>query len=124
EAVDPDQIERQIAPEDVAVLNGLGRYLAQPLGEPLDCKTCMFVNSPDEHFIIDALPEHRHVIVAAGFSGHGYKFCAAIGEILADLSTAGRTPHDTDLFKLSRATLAQPSPFPAAARDGGDLAPR
>ena len=65
-------------------------------------KTCMFVNSPDEHFIIDVLPEHRHVVVAAGFSGHGYKFCAGIGEILADLSMNGVTAHDTHLFRLSR----------------------
>jgi sarcosine oxidase len=122
EAVDPDRIDRQIAPEDVAVLNGLGRYLAQPLGEPLACKTCMFVNSPDEHFIIDALPEHAHVIVAAGFSGHGYKFCAAIGEILADLARDGTTPHDTHLFKLSRSALEQAKLEPAGAGAGGGLA--
>jgi sarcosine oxidase len=124
EAVDPDRIDRQIVPEDIAVLNSLSRYLAQPLGTPLACKTCMFVNSPDEHFIIDALPEHPHVIVAAGFSGHGYKFCAAIGEILADLSSNGTTPHDTHLFRLSRAALNQPSPDAAGARDGAGLARR
>jgi glycine/D-amino acid oxidase-like deaminating enzyme len=65
----------------------------------------MFVNSPDEHFIVDVLPDHRNVVVAAGFSGHGFKFCAAIGEILADLATHGKTPHDTRLFKLSRSAL-------------------
>jgi sarcosine oxidase len=119
EVVDPDSIERQIADEDVAVLTGLGRYLAQPMGAPLACKTCMFVNSPDEHFIVDQLPEHRHVVVAAGFSGHGYKFCAAIGEILADLATAGTTLHDTQLFKLSRPALQQPAPS-AAPADGGE----
>jgi sarcosine oxidase len=66
----------------------------------------MFVNSPDEHFIVDTLPEHRNVAVAAGFSGHGYKFCSGMGEILADLAMHGETPHDTQLFRLSRPALA------------------
>jgi sarcosine oxidase len=122
EAVDPDSIDRHIAPEDIAVLTAFGRYLAQPMGAPVGCKTCMFVNSPDEHFIIDALPEHPHVIVAAGFSGHGYKFCAAIGEILADLSSEGTTAHDTHLFRLSRAALHQPAPTTPDASGGEGLA--
>ena len=40
--------------------------------------------------------------VAAGFSGHGYKFCSVIGEIMADLATDGRTQHDIGLFRLDR----------------------
>ena len=78
---------------------------AAPLGPPRSCKTCMFVNSPDEHFIVDVLPGHRNVVVAAGFSGHGYKFCAGLGEILADLATRGATAHDIDLFRLGRPSL-------------------
>jgi glycine/D-amino acid oxidase-like deaminating enzyme len=62
----------------------------------------MFVNSPDEHFIVDTLPEHGNVVVAAGFSGHGYKFCSGIGEVLADLAMHGATPQDTRLFSLDR----------------------
>jgi sarcosine oxidase len=102
ENVDPDLIDRLVTPADKAVLTWLDRYLSNPLGQPVGFKTCMFVNSPDEHFIIDVLPEHRNVVVAAGFSGHGYKFCAGIGEILADLSINGVTAHDTHLFRLSR----------------------
>jgi sarcosine oxidase len=80
------------------------------MGPPVGFKTCMFVNSPDEHFIIDALPEHQNVVVAAGFSGHGYKFCSGIGEILADLVMYGATSHDTRLFSLSRPALATAMP--------------
>ncbi len=105
ENVEPDAIDRRILPEDEAVLRWIGRYLAQPMGAPVGFKTCMFVNSPDEHFIVDLLPGHRNVAVAAGFSGHGYKFCSGIGEILADLAMHGATPHDTRLFSLAR--LAQ-----------------
>jgi sarcosine oxidase len=107
ERVDPDAIDRRIAAEDVMVLGEVESYLSAPLGPPLSCKTCMFVNSPDEHFIVDLLPGHRNVVVAAGFSGHGFKFCSGLGEILADLATSGATAHDTDLFRLSRPQLAR-----------------
>jgi sarcosine oxidase len=103
--VDPDTIDRHITPADEDVLTWAGRYLARPMGSPVSFKTCMFVNSPDEHFILDVLPEQRNVVVAAGFSGHGFKFCSGIGEILADLAMHGATKHDTRLFSLAR--LAQ-----------------
>ncbi len=109
ENVDPDTIDRQITPQDAATLTWAERYLAKPMGQPVTFKTCMFVNTPDEHFIVDILPEHRNVAVAAGFSGHGYKFCSGIGEILADLSMHGETPHDTRLFRLSRPALTEAS---------------
>ena len=106
EDVDPDAIDRRITAADEAVLTWIGRYLATPMGTGVAFKTCMFVNSPDGQFILDTLPEHRNVAVAAGFSGHGYKFCSGIGAILADLAMHGATPHDTGLFKLSRPALA------------------
>ena len=58
--------------------------------------------TPDKHFIIDQHPEHQHVVFGAGFSGHGFKFSTLIGQILADLTLSGSTPHDISLFKLSR----------------------
>jgi glycine/D-amino acid oxidase-like deaminating enzyme len=64
----------------------------------------MLVNSPDD-FIVDVLPEAPNVVVAAGFSGHGYKFCSGIGEILADLVCRGTTAHDIEAFRLARPAL-------------------
>lgn len=52
---------------------------------------CMYTMSPDEHFIIDRHPEHANVLVAAGFSGHGFKFAPLVGSVLADLAVEGRT---------------------------------
>jgi glycine/D-amino acid oxidase-like deaminating enzyme len=62
----------------------------------------MFTNSPDEHFILDMHPETPRVAIAAGFSGHGFKFCSVIGEIMADLVTGGGTRHNIAPFRLSR----------------------
>jgi sarcosine oxidase len=121
QTVDADSIDRDIVPEDIAVLTALEVYLAEPMGAPRLAKTCMFVNSPDEHFIIDVLPQHPEVVIAAGFSGHGYKFCAAIGEIVADLSLNGHSPHDTHLFRLDRPALRAPA---AAAASSAQAASR
>jgi sarcosine oxidase len=114
EDVDPDAVDRRIAAADEAVLRWIGRYLSGPMGAGVSFKTCMFVNSPDGQFIVDTLPGQRNVAVAAGFSGHGYKFCSGIGEILADLAIDGATPHDIGLFSLSRPALT--------GRKGSDLA--
>ncbi|GAA3313206.1 hypothetical protein GCM10020331_002780 [Ectobacillus funiculus] len=50
----------------------------------------MYTNTPDEHFVISAHPDYPQVAVAAGFSGHGFKFASVVGEILADLVIDGK----------------------------------
>ena len=65
-------------------------------------KTCLFTNSPDEHFIIGLHPEHPQVSFAAGFSGHGFKFCSVVGEIMAELAIQQETRHDIRLFAPRR----------------------
>jgi sarcosine oxidase len=65
-------------------------------------KSCLFTNSPDRHFILDLHPEHPEVAIAAGFSGHGYKFCSVVGEVMADLAQRGETRHDIEFFRLKR----------------------
>ena len=64
--------------------------------------SCLYTNTPDEHFIIDTLPGNPEVIVASPCSGHGFKFASVIGEILADLAT-GKTPRfDLAMFRIDR----------------------
>ena len=65
-------------------------------------ETCLFTNSPDEHFVIDRHPESPAVIVVSPCSGHGFKFCSVVGEILTQLALDGRTTLDTTMFRLAR----------------------
>jgi glycine/D-amino acid oxidase-like deaminating enzyme len=51
-------------------------------GKVLDATTCLYSSTPDEDFVIDLVPANPNVVFAAGFSGHGYKFAPAIGELL------------------------------------------
>jgi sarcosine oxidase len=103
ESGDPDGISREPTIEDEARLRELAaRYLPEGTGPTVALKTCLFELSPDEHFLIDRHPESDAVVVAAGFSGHGYKFCSVVGEVLADLVIDGSTQHDIGLFRLDR----------------------
>ena len=100
---DLDRMDRECHPEDEAVLReGIRRYFPDADGPALGMKTCLFTNSPDEHFVVDVLPGSPHVCVAAGFSGHGFKFCSVVGEIMADLAADGVTRHDVSMFRLDR----------------------
>ena len=73
-------------------------------------KACLFTNTPDEHFILDVHPDHPQVAIAAGFSGHGYKFCSVVGEIMADLAQEGTTSHDISLFRIGRIATSVAGP--------------
>jgi len=101
--VDPDQMDREVHAEDEAILRkAVSRYFPQAAGRLLERKTCIYTNTPDEHFMIGVLPGLPQVSVAAGFSGHGFKFASVIGEIMADLAQNGETNHDISLFRLDR----------------------
>ena len=63
---------------------------------------CLYTKTPDEHFILDHHPVYPHVVLAGGFSGHGFKFGPVLGEILADLALEGSSRHDLSLFNASR----------------------
>ncbi|MGC4047599.1 MAG: N-methyl-L-tryptophan oxidase [Armatimonas sp.] len=60
-------------------MNGVSRRV-------LNGVICMYTRTPDDHFIVDRHPTAPNVVLAAGFSGHGFKFTPAIGEQLASLA--------------------------------------
>jgi sarcosine oxidase len=62
----------------------------------------MYTLTPDKHFVIDIHPRHPQVVVACGFSGHGFKFSSVVGELLADLADEGTTKHPIGMFGAGR----------------------
>lgn len=109
EMVDPDRVTRDVVPEDEAVLReGIHRYFPDADGPVMAMKVCLFTNSPDEHFILDRHPQYPQVCVAAGFSGHGFKFCSVVGSIMAELAVEGASHMDISLFRLRRFISAEP----------------
>jgi sarcosine oxidase len=107
ERVEPDNMDRDCLPEDEEVLRvGIRKYFPEANGPTMAMKTCLFTLSPDEHFILDWHPMFSQVAVAAGFSGHGFKFCSVVGEIMTELALDGRTRLDIRMFRLGRAGLS------------------
>jgi sarcosine oxidase len=103
EEVDPDAMEQEPRLEDEQILREfVARYFPAANGPVMTLKPCLFTNAPDEHFIIDTHPDCPEVLLISPCSGHGFKFCSVIGEIVADLVIDGTTGHDISLFSLSR----------------------
>ncbi len=104
EEVDPDRLDRESHRNDENLLRAaIRKYVPDADGPTMALKTCLFTNSPDEHFVVDIHPDFPNVAIAAGFSGHGFKFASVMGEILADLALEGGCSRfDLDLFSLRR----------------------
>jgi sarcosine oxidase len=99
----PDTIDRTVHEREIREMRDRVAELLPALDGPcLHSATCMYSNTPDEHFVIARHPDSANVTVACGFSGHGFKFVPVVGEILADLATTGTTGHPISLFDPRR----------------------
>ncbi len=115
---DPDWIDSadsysNTAP-DAFVEHAVGRFMARfpglddvrLLGSYAGC----YDVTPDYNPVISCTPVDG-LVVAAGFSGHGYKIAPAVGELVADLVLTGRSSAD-DIdeadFRLSRFADGRP----------------
>jgi sarcosine oxidase len=103
ELTGPEQVERQASPADeISARRFLREHLPDADGPCNQRSACIYTLAPDRHFILDLHPDHTNVAIAAGFSGHGFKFASAVGEIMADLVENGRTPLPIGRFRLTR----------------------
>lgn len=99
----PETIDRAVSKEEADDMRAFASARIPALGGPLlAAKTCMYTTTPDEHFVIGTHPGHDEVVIACGFSGHGFKFASVVGEILADLTLDGGTRHAIRLFDPER----------------------
>jgi len=82
----PDSPERVVTSDDE---NNLREFLASTFpsltdAPIVDTRVCMYCDTHDGHFWIARDPEREGLVVAAGDSGHGFKFAPVLGEIIAD----------------------------------------
>ncbi|MCG8353406.1 MAG: N-methyl-L-tryptophan oxidase [Chloroflexales bacterium] len=101
--IQPD--DDNTAPEPAATRR-VQAYVEQMLpdaaGEVLHAETCRYTSTPDMDFILDCHPVYPQIIVGSPCSGHGFKFGALVGHILADLAQGGMTKHAIAPFTLRR----------------------
>jgi sarcosine oxidase len=99
----PSEIDRSAKPEDEETARAfLREYLPAINGPCRRASVCIYTLTPDRHFVIDLHPDHPNVALAAGFSGHGFKFASVVGESLADLADNGRTELPIGMFRINR----------------------
>lgn len=103
---DPSHVDRGQTAEDVVPLAQFIRDCL-PVAEPtlLRHSVCMYTLTPDRHFIVDRHPQFENVVLACGFSGHGYKFTSVLGDVLAELALVGETKAPIGFLRLDRAAL-------------------
>jgi sarcosine oxidase len=78
---------------------------------------CLYTNTPDKHFIVDAHPGNPPVVLVSACSGHGFKFASALGELIAHAMRTGRPSPLLAPFGLPGRRrgepLVRPAPGPA-----------
>ncbi len=100
---DPDTVNREVTQDDLnKVRYYLKKYVPALDGKCIDASVCLYTNTPDLHPVIDFYPDNPKVIIAAGFSGHGFKFSNVVGEIICELVMAGKSALRLDIFKIDR----------------------
>lgn len=89
---DPLAVDRTVDAGDRDRIAAIAARHLPTLGSDFsDHAVCLYTMSPDHHFVVGLHPADGRVAVAAGFSGHGFKFASVMGEALADLAASGAT---------------------------------
>jgi sarcosine oxidase len=102
-AADPDALERTVGPDEIARAHAvLAAFVPAAAGPFMRAAACMYSLTPDEHFAIGPHPHAPRVVLAGGFSGHGYKFAPVVGEIVAALLAGADPGFALDLFAPGR----------------------
>jgi glycine/D-amino acid oxidase-like deaminating enzyme len=91
--VNPADGERVVTVDDIHFLRAFLRESLPILAEApiVYTRLCLYCDTLDEHFWIDRHPETAGLTVAAGGSGHAFKFAPLLGGLVAD-AVEGR-PH-------------------------------
>ncbi|RPI76651.1 MAG: FAD-dependent oxidoreductase, partial [Planctomycetaceae bacterium] len=103
---DPAAVDRSLHAADLeSVRQFLRSHVPAAQLELVRHSVCLYTLTPDHHFLIDHHPSSDRIIVAAGFSGHGFKFAPVIGQALADLALHGQTNLPIDFLGWNRAAM-------------------
>jgi glycine/D-amino acid oxidase-like deaminating enzyme len=102
DTTDPDRVNRTVRDDEKQDVVRLASWLLEGVtSNVIESVVCLYARTPDQHFILDRHPEWPHVVIGAGFSGHGFKFTTAIGEHLVSLALDS-TEQPRELFRLNR----------------------
>jgi glycine/D-amino acid oxidase-like deaminating enzyme len=121
--VDPDG-SRDVEPADVErcrefLAGSFPELASAPL---IEARLCLYCDSWDGNFLIDHDPDRPGLVVAAGDSGHGFKFAPVLGDIIADV--VERRPNAAaERFRWRRRGELSAEDARFTGRDGNEPAP-
>jgi sarcosine oxidase len=96
-------VRRAVSDAEIAGIRGLMKqFLPGGDGALRSSAVCLYTNTPDRNFILDAHPDHPAVFIASPCSGHGFKFSIAIGELIADELMGEGRRFDLSPFRIDR----------------------
>ena len=102
QVISPDTLERTPDADYIAHIDTYVQERIPELGKTTHAEVCLYTETPDEDFIIDAHPRCPDLLIAAGFSGHGFKFCSLVGRIMSEIALEGATDFDIHPFRIDR----------------------
>ena len=95
-------VARDITSEETERIGAFVRRYCPNVGALSRSVTCLYPMSKDGHFILDVHAEMDRVFVAAGLSGHGFKFAPVIGDAVANLARGMDQAIDVGFFSIRR----------------------
>lgn len=99
---DAKTVRRTVEPSEIKRIEKEARGYVPKLGKHISSHVCMYTMSPDGHFILGRCPDNDRIVVASGFSGHGFKFAPVVGQAIRDLVSNKDSIHNIDFFSPSR----------------------
>ncbi len=104
ELAGPEKQFSHLDAQDFQAVTRFARECLPRLGRHLRAHApCMYTMSPDEHFLLGAHPEGEgRVWLAAGLSGHGFKFAGVLGRALAQLVAQQETHLPVGFLDVAR----------------------
>ncbi len=93
-AMHPDSAERVVGQDET---DRLRAFLKECFPRLADCeivytRVCVYCDTRDEHFWIARDPDDERLVVAAGGSGHAFKFAPLLGDLIADATDGSDDP--------------------------------
>jgi sarcosine oxidase len=99
----PDQLDRRYTVYDSEPASAVVRdYLPSLVPSPSEGFVCHSTRTPDEQFLVGAVPGVPGLVLACGESGHGGKHSAGVGQLVADLVLEQDPRFDLDFLSPSR----------------------
>ena len=101
--VDPSAVDRTVSYADTAIMRRVASTLLEGL-DPQPVRSGVYLDgfTGDDRPVIDFHPATKRIVIATGFSGHGYKMSPAIGVAVADLIERDGDPYINQHFSLER----------------------